>query len=142
MVGASSDKYPPVDQSPDPGGISWGTEGQHVLWTGVSDPYKHTIRAFLVHFHSAILQHSTERFSFLNGSVGALCSHWPALVCRMICRDLLLQHDEGLRLKFNPYSMQIIPFQNINVLPLALHASTIAEPYCPHTQQPLQQFLQ
>ena len=46
-------------------------EGQHALWAGVSDPYKHTIRAFLVHFQSAILRHSTERFSFLNGSVGA-----------------------------------------------------------------------
>ena len=46
-------------------------EGQHALWAGVSDPYKHTIRAFLVHFHSAILRHSSERFNFLNGSIGA-----------------------------------------------------------------------
>ena len=46
-------------------------EGQHPLWTGVSQPYKHTIRAFLVHFHTAILRHSTERFNFQNGSVGA-----------------------------------------------------------------------
>lgn len=45
-------------------------EGQHALWAGVSDPYKHTIRAFLVHFHSAILRHSSERFNFLNGSIG------------------------------------------------------------------------
>ncbi len=47
-------------------------EGQDALWTGVSQPYKHTIRAFLVHFHTAILRHSTERFNFQNGSVGAL----------------------------------------------------------------------
>ena len=46
-------------------------EGQHALWHGVSQPYKHTIRAFLVHFHTAILRHSTERFNFQNGSVGA-----------------------------------------------------------------------
>jgi hypothetical protein len=46
-------------------------EGQHALWAGVSDPYKHTIRAFLVHFHSAILRHSSERFNFVNGSIGA-----------------------------------------------------------------------
>eukprot|EP00208_Stichococcus_sp_RCC1054_P005366 CAMPEP_0206142102 /NCGR_PEP_ID=MMETSP1473-20131121/15574_1 /ASSEMBLY_ACC=CAM_ASM_001109 /TAXON_ID=1461547 /ORGANISM="Stichococcus sp, Strain RCC1054" /LENGTH=694 /DNA_ID=CAMNT_0053536961 /DNA_START=76 /DNA_END=2156 /DNA_ORIENTATION=- len=45
-------------------------EGQHALWGGMSDPYKHTIRAFLVHFHSAILRHSSERFNFRNGSVG------------------------------------------------------------------------
>ena len=45
-------------------------EGQHALWEGVSEPYKHTIRAFLVHFHTQILRHSTERFNFLNGSVG------------------------------------------------------------------------
>lgn len=46
-------------------------EGEHALWEGVSEPYKHTIRAFLVHFHSEILRHSTERFNFRNGSVGA-----------------------------------------------------------------------
>jgi 2-phospho-L-lactate transferase/gluconeogenesis factor (CofD/UPF0052 family) len=37
---------------------------------GVSEPYKHTIRAFLVHFHVNILRHSTERFNFRSGSVG------------------------------------------------------------------------
>lgn len=45
-------------------------EGTHPLWDGVSDPYKHTIRAFLVHFHSQILRHASERFNFRNGSVG------------------------------------------------------------------------
>ncbi|GIL81337.1 hypothetical protein Vretimale_1109 [Volvox reticuliferus] len=46
-------------------------EGDHALWRGVSDPYKHTIRAFLVQFHTAILAHNSgERFSFRNGSVG------------------------------------------------------------------------
>lgn len=45
-------------------------EGDHVLWNGVSDPYKHTIRAFLVHFHVNIMRHSTERFNFRSGSVG------------------------------------------------------------------------
>lgn len=58
-------------------------EGQHQLWAGVSDPYKHTIRAFLVHFHSAILRHSSERFNFLNGSIGAfLPSGRSCLPCR------------------------------------------------------------
>ncbi|KAG2501859.1 hypothetical protein HYH03_000357 [Edaphochlamys debaryana] len=46
-------------------------EGDHALWRGVGDPYKHTIRAFLVQFHTAILSHNSgERFSFRNGSVG------------------------------------------------------------------------
>ena len=45
-------------------------EGQHQLWEGVSEPYKHTIRAFLVHFHTQILRASSERFCFRNGSVG------------------------------------------------------------------------
>lgn len=44
-------------------------EGQHCLWDGVSEPYKHTIRAFLVHFHTQILR-APERFNFRNGSVG------------------------------------------------------------------------
>jgi hypothetical protein len=45
-------------------------EGDHSLWHGVSEPYKHTIRAFLVYFHNQIQRHSTERFNFRNGSVG------------------------------------------------------------------------
>ena len=45
-------------------------EGDHSLWQGVSEPYKHTIRAFLVYFHTQIQRHSTERFNFRNGSVG------------------------------------------------------------------------
>ena len=45
-------------------------EGDHSLWEGVSEPYKHTIRAFLVYFHTQIQRHSTERFNFRNGSVG------------------------------------------------------------------------
>lgn len=45
-------------------------EGDHALWEGVSEPYKHTIRAFLVHFQANILRHSSERFDFRNGSVG------------------------------------------------------------------------
>ena len=45
-------------------------EGQHALWTGVSEPYKHMIRAFLLHFQMQILSHSTEQFNFMNGSVG------------------------------------------------------------------------
>ena len=45
-------------------------EGDSPLWEGVSEPYKHTIRAFLVHFHVNILRHSTERFDFSGGSVG------------------------------------------------------------------------
>ena len=50
-------------------------EGDHGLWQGVSEPYKHTIRAFLVYFHSQIQRHSTERFNFRNGSVGEPSFH-------------------------------------------------------------------
>lgn len=56
-------------------------EGQHLLYTGMSEPYKHTIRAFLVYFHTQILRHSTERFNFTNGSVGVLASLPFAWVC-------------------------------------------------------------
>ena len=45
-------------------------EGGHPIWRGISDPYKNTIRAFLVHFHTQILRHATERFDFSNGSIG------------------------------------------------------------------------
>lgn len=45
-------------------------EGTHPKWSGVSEPYKHMIRAFLVHFQNQILSHSTHQFSYLNGSVG------------------------------------------------------------------------
>ncbi|CAK9192459.1 unnamed protein product [Sphagnum troendelagicum] len=45
-------------------------EGDHELWRNVSGPYRETIRAFLVHFQSQILQHSRARFHFANGSIG------------------------------------------------------------------------
>lgn len=45
-------------------------EGDHELWYSVSGPYRETIRAFLVHFQSQILRHSSERFRFANGSIG------------------------------------------------------------------------
>ena len=45
-------------------------EGEHKLWSQVSDPYKHTIRAFLVNFHTHVLLQSTEHFTYRNGSIG------------------------------------------------------------------------
>ena len=46
-------------------------EGAHPLWRDVGDPYKHTIRAFLVHFHTLVLRQSAASFDFRNGSIGA-----------------------------------------------------------------------
>ena len=46
-------------------------EGEHALWQNIGEPYKHTIRAFLVYFHTQILRQATERFNFSNGSVGS-----------------------------------------------------------------------
>uniref|UniRef100_A0A0E0MZ85 Gluconeogenesis factor n=1 Tax=Oryza rufipogon TaxID=4529 RepID=A0A0E0MZ85_ORYRU len=45
-------------------------EGEHALWDGVSQPYRETIRAFLVYFHNEILRRSAEMFCFTNGSIG------------------------------------------------------------------------
>ncbi|MQL78401.1 hypothetical protein Taro_010835 [Colocasia esculenta] len=45
-------------------------EGAHSLWQGVSQPYRETIRAFLVYFQNEILRHSNECFCFSNGSIG------------------------------------------------------------------------
>ena len=46
-------------------------DGDHPVWEGISEPYKNTVRAFLVHFQSEILRQGNEaRFNFANGSVG------------------------------------------------------------------------
>ena len=46
-------------------------EGTHPLWTGVSEPYKHLIRSFLVHFHSEVLRAPLgATFDWRGGSVG------------------------------------------------------------------------
>lgn len=61
-------------------------DGTHGLWGDVSDPYKHVIRAFLVHFHAQVLlaggdaspsgdvsglpDPARARFNFAGGSVG------------------------------------------------------------------------
>jgi 2-phospho-L-lactate transferase/gluconeogenesis factor (CofD/UPF0052 family) len=44
-------------------------EGKHKLWEGISDPYKDTIRGFLLHFHHAVMKQAPN-FDFRNGSVG------------------------------------------------------------------------
>lgn len=64
--------------------VEWGdiVEGEHRLWSHVSDPYKHTIRAFLVNFHTHVLLQSTESFSYRNGSIGrALVSSMAKHIC-------------------------------------------------------------
>ncbi|CAM8983740.1 unnamed protein product [Rhodiola kirilowii] len=45
-------------------------EGEHTLWSGVSKPYRETIRTFLVYFQNQILRRSDESFCFSNGSIG------------------------------------------------------------------------
>ena len=45
-------------------------EGDHPLWLGISEAYKNTIRAFLVHFQQNILRRNDARFDFTNGSIG------------------------------------------------------------------------
>lgn len=52
-------------------------EGEHPLWQGVSEPYKHTIRSFLVYFNTQIQRQATERFKFKNGSVGESACTFP-----------------------------------------------------------------
>lgn len=44
-------------------------EGEHELWSGLSEPYKDTIRAFLVHFQHQVCCYGSER--------SALRMHWP-----------------------------------------------------------------
>ena len=45
-------------------------EGEHLLWENISEPYKNTIRAFLVHFHAQVLRVMDLKFNFSNGSIG------------------------------------------------------------------------
>lgn len=60
----------PID--PSEAKLEWYqiVEGDHSLWEGVSRPYRETIRAFLVYFHSEILRRSAEMFCFTHGSIG------------------------------------------------------------------------
>jgi 2-phospho-L-lactate transferase CofD len=71
-------------------------EGEHQLWQGIGEPYKHTIRAFLVHFHTLVLKQSTTSFSFQNGSVGTLpLSSTAAQVSCACSRSLSLHGTAG-----------------------------------------------
>ena len=46
-------------------------EGTHDLWQDISEPYKETIRAFLIHFNTETLRQANKKqFTFSNGSVG------------------------------------------------------------------------
>jgi 2-phospho-L-lactate transferase/gluconeogenesis factor (CofD/UPF0052 family) len=45
-------------------------EGTDALWEHIEAPYRHTIRAFLVHFHAAVLSRAALDFDFSGGSIG------------------------------------------------------------------------
>lgn len=46
-------------------------EGTHPLWEGVSEPYKHLVRSFLVHFHAEVLRAPLgSSFDWRGGAVG------------------------------------------------------------------------
>jgi len=45
-------------------------EGSDPLWTNISEPYKETIRAFLILFNTEILRQANKKFNFSNGSIG------------------------------------------------------------------------
>ncbi|KAI0809092.1 hypothetical protein BC629DRAFT_1481903 [Irpex lacteus] len=45
-------------------------EGRSVLWSGIPNDRKETIRGFLVYFENEVLRRAHKNFSFLNGSIG------------------------------------------------------------------------
>ncbi|KAJ7151642.1 hypothetical protein C8R46DRAFT_1304209 [Mycena filopes] len=45
-------------------------EGRSVLWSGIPNDRKETIRGFLVHFESELLKRAHKNFVFVNGSIG------------------------------------------------------------------------
>ncbi|KAI0706212.1 UPF0052-domain-containing protein [Cytidiella melzeri] len=45
-------------------------EGRSMLWSGIPNDRKETIRGFLVYFESEVLKRAHKNFSFLNGSIG------------------------------------------------------------------------
>ena len=67
-------------------------EGDHALWQGVSQAYKATIRSFLVHFHTQLLRHTTKRFDFCHGSVGA-CRHPETQGIRLLARAVAVAYS-------------------------------------------------
>ncbi|KAJ1551670.1 hypothetical protein HK096_005163 [Nowakowskiella sp. JEL0078] len=64
----------PSDTTPLSAKNEWNeiVEGRHLLWNGISEPYRETIRAFLCHFHSELLKQAGTRgpFDFRSGSIG------------------------------------------------------------------------
>ncbi|KAI0089871.1 UPF0052-domain-containing protein [Irpex rosettiformis] len=45
-------------------------EGRSILWSGIPNDRKETIRGFLVYFENEVLRRAHKNFSFLNGSIG------------------------------------------------------------------------
>ncbi|KAK7064760.1 hypothetical protein R3P38DRAFT_2826273 [Favolaschia claudopus] len=45
-------------------------EGRSVLWNGIPNDRKETIRGFLVYFESELLKRAHKNFTFVNGSIG------------------------------------------------------------------------
>lgn len=45
-------------------------EGEGALWLGITEPYKESIRAFLVLFNQEVLRRAPKSFDWSGGSVG------------------------------------------------------------------------
>ncbi|KAI0321925.1 hypothetical protein OF83DRAFT_1236643 [Amylostereum chailletii] len=62
----------PADCSEQEARDEWRSivEGRSLLWSGIPNDRKETIRGFLVYFESEVLRRAHKNFSFLNGSIG------------------------------------------------------------------------
>ncbi|KAI8814174.1 hypothetical protein BJ742DRAFT_671741 [Cladochytrium replicatum] len=82
-------------------------DGVHVLWGGISEPYRETIRAFLCHFHAELMRQSSARgvFDFRNGSIG----NFFLTGCRLFFNSLEAAIFQFARMIRLPAQTEVIP---------------------------------
>ncbi|BGP18418.1 hypothetical protein JCM10213_001665 [Rhodosporidiobolus nylandii] len=89
-------------------------EGSHRLWRGIPGDRKETIRAFLVHFQSAVLKKAQRGFNFKRASIGNLFLSGASLFLGSVPSAIFLFA-----------SLTSISLDSLNVLPVINTSSSV-----------------
>ncbi|KAI9340808.1 hypothetical protein DFJ73DRAFT_645529 [Zopfochytrium polystomum] len=106
-----------------PAKIEWLdiVEGRHVLWRNISQPYKESIRAFLLQFHLSILKQAgpASSFDFRGGSLG----NFFLTGCRLFFNSLEAAIFQFARITRSPPRTEVLPIISTNQSSVAIAAS-------------------
>ncbi|KAJ3195168.1 hypothetical protein HK101_000945 [Irineochytrium annulatum] len=109
--------------APTPAKLEWLTivEGTHPMWENISQPYRETIRAFLLQFHYKVLKQAGHGpvFDFRGGSIG----NFFLTGCRLFFNSLDAAIFQFARITRSPSRTDVLPIVETDRTPIAIAAA-------------------